>query len=66
MRVYDEEVAFSSYLLTVGDGNEKLHTDIAEDMIQIPEHYLVGSTEELIKIFFPQVDKCYSDKYFVS
>ena len=65
MRVYDEEVTFSSYLFAVGDGSEKVHTDIAEDMIQIPEQYLVGSMEELIKKVFPQVDKFYSDKYFV-
>ena len=66
MRVYGEEVAFSSCLLAVGNGSKKVHTDIAEDIIQIPEQYLGGSIEELIKKVFPQVDKCYSGKYFVS
>ena len=35
-------------------------------MIQIPEQYLVKSTEELIEKVFPKVQYGYSDKYFVS
>ena len=66
MRVYGEEVSFSAYLLAIGDGSENVHTDVGEDIIQIPEEYLVKKIEALIENFFPRVGTCYPDKYFVS
>ena len=65
MRVYGEEVSFSSYLLAIGDGSENVHTDVGEDIIQIPEQYLVKTMEALIEKVFPLVGTCYPDKYFV-
>ena len=53
-------------MLAIGDGSENVHTDVGEDIIQIPEQYLVKTIEALIKKVFPLVGTCYPDKYFVS
>ena len=36
MRVHEDEVALSSYLLGAGNGDEKVYADIGEHMIQVP------------------------------
>ena len=66
MRVYGEEDSFSSYLLAIDDGSENVHADVGEDIIQIPEQYLVKTKEALIEKVLPLVGTCYPDKSFVS
>ena len=51
MRVYGEEVSFSSYLLAIGDGSKNVHTDVGQDIIQIPEQYLGKTIEAFIGKF---------------
>ena len=36
MRVAEDEIQFSSYLLTIGNGTAEVHAEVGEDMIQIP------------------------------
>ena len=48
MRLRREEVDFSSFLLTIGDGTAQVYHHEGEDMIQIPPKYLVNSIDELI------------------
>ena len=36
MRVAQDEITFSSYLLTIGNGTVETYPDVGEDMIQIP------------------------------
>ena len=65
MRIHEVEVTFSSYLLGVDDGDEKIHANIGEDMIQVPQVYLVKTLDGLIEKDFPHINKFYPDKYFV-
>ena len=57
---------FSSFLLTIGDGTAKVHIDRGEDIIQIPQEYLVNSIDELVDNVFPNIEEGYLDKYYVS
>ena len=66
MRVLKDEISFSNYLLTIGNGVAPVFENIGEDTIQIPKEYLVGTLDELISTVFPKVEERYSDKYFVS
>ena len=66
MQLEKEEVDFSSFLLTIGNRTAEMHTDKGEDMIQIPQEYLVNSIDELIEKVFPHIEEGYLDKYFVS
>ena len=66
MRLEKEEVDFSSFLLTIGDGTAEINTDKGEDMIRIPQKYLVKSIDELIDKVFPNIEEGYLDKYYVS
>ena len=43
-----------------------MHSEIGEDMVKIPQEYLVDSTDELIDKVFPELENGYMDKYFVS
>ena len=43
MRVAKDEVDFSAYLLRIGDGTAKVHSQIGQDMIQISQEYLVNT-----------------------
>ena len=63
MRVADDEIDFSQYLLDVGEGKVEIHTELGEDVIQIPKQYLVTSLDELISQVFPGIQSGYSDKY---
>ena len=65
-RVVQEEIAFASYLLRLGNGTAEVHQAAGEDMIQIPTEFLVDSVDDLINKVFPQITEGYSDKYFVS
>ena len=66
MRVDHDEIDFSSYLLTIGDGAAQVHPHIGQDMIQIPQQYLVNAMEELIDKVFPNIEGGYADKYWVA
>ena len=66
MRVYGEEVSFSSYLLANGEGSENVHTNVGEDIIQTPKKHLMKTIEALIEKVFPLAGTCYPDKYFMS
>ena len=66
MRVAEDEIQFSSYLITIGNGTAEVHAEVGEDMIQIPREYLVDTLDELINSVFPQLEEGYADKYFVS
>ena len=66
MRVAEDEIDFSSYLLTIGDGKAQVHPDRGHDMIQIPQQYLVDTMDELIDKVFPNVENGYADKYWIA
>ena len=66
MRLKPDEVDFAKYLLQLGNGTTPLHSEIGEDMVKIPQEYLVNSTDELIDKVFPELENGYMDKYFVS
>ena len=66
MQVDMDEVAFSDYLLTLGNGTAQVHNEVGEDMIQIPKEYLVDTLETMISKVFPRIEEGYADKYFVS
>ena len=66
MRVDKDEVDFSSYLLTTGNGMAQKHPEIGEDAVQIPKKYLVDDLETLINRVFPRIHEGYADKYFIS
>ena len=66
MRLKPDEVHFANYLLQLGNGTTPVHTEIGEDMVKVPNEYLVHSTDELIDKVFPQLENGYMDKYFTS
>ena len=66
MRVAADEVDFAAYLLAIGNGTAEVHTDVGEDIIQIPKEYLVDTMDELINKVFPNIEDGYTDKYFAA
>ena len=66
MRLKPDEVGFANYLLQLGNGTTPVHPEIGEDMVKVPNEYLVHSTDELIDKVFPQLENGYVDKYFIS
>ena len=50
----------------LGNGTVTLHPQGGEDMIKIPQQYLVDTVEELIQKVFPRIEHGYTDKFFVS
>ena len=66
MRVVQDEVDFSSYLLSIGNGTAQVHMEIGDDMIQIPKEFLVESVDALIDKVFPTIFEHYADRYFVA
>ena len=66
MRLKSDEVDFANYLLQLGNGTTPVHPEIGEDMVKVPNKYLVDSTDELIDKVFPQLENGYMDKYFIS
>ena len=65
MHVAMYEIDFSAYVLTTGDGTAGQHPQIKEDMIKLPQEYLVDTLDALIQRVFPNISDGYSDKYFV-
>ena len=47
MRLKPDEVDFAKYLLQLGNGTIPVPSEIGEDMVKIPQQYLVDSTDEL-------------------
>ena len=66
MRLKPDEVVFAKYLLQLGNGTTPVHPEIGEDIVKIPQQYLVSSTNELIDKVFPQLGNKYIDKSFIS
>ena len=66
MRLKPDEVDFAKYMLELGNGTTLVHPEICEDMVKVPQEYLVNLTDELIDKVFPQLEKGYMDKYFIS
>ena len=66
MRVATDEIDFSSYLLRLGDGTEQVYSHIGQDMIQIPEEYLVSTMDDLIDKVFPNVGNGNADRYWIA
>ena len=66
MRVAKDEVDFSSYLLTIGDGTTQTHPEIGQDIIQIPQQYLVDTMDELIDKVFPDIENVETDRYWIA
>ena len=56
MRTDSDEVQFSDYLLKIGNGKEKVFTDIGDSTIKIPGEYLVDSLEGIIDSTFPELE----------
>ena len=61
-----DKVDFAKYLLQLSNGTTPVHPEIGEDMVKIPQEYLVDTTDELIDKVFPELENGYMDKYFVS
>ena len=58
MHVAMDEIDFSAYVLTVGDGTAEQHPEIGEDMIKVPQEYLVDTMDALIQRVFPNIFDC--------
>ena len=56
MRTDVTEVNFSNYLLKIGEGREEHHKNIGENIIKIPDEYLVTSLPLLIESVFPDLE----------
>ena len=65
MRVDPSEVEFSKYLLSIGEGAAEVFTDIGDQVIQVPDEFLVKSLSELVGKVFPEIKDGYGDKYYV-
>ena len=66
MRLKPDEVDFAKYLLDLGNGTTPVHPEIGEGMVKVPQEYLVNSTDDPIDKIFPQLERGYMDKYFIS
>ena len=45
MRLKPDEVDFAKYLLELGSGTTPVHPEIGEDMVKVPQEYLVDSEQ---------------------
>ena len=66
MTVAEDEIDFSAYVFTIGDGKAQVYPEIGKDMIQIPEQYLVDTIDKLIDKVFPDIEDGYPEKYWVA
>ncbi len=66
MHVAVEEVEFSKFLLEIGEGHFPVESEIGEDVICVPDQFLVADVPQLIEAVFPHITGGYADKYFVS
>ena len=46
MRLKSDEDDFAKYLLQFGNGTTPVHPEMGEDMVKIPQAYLIDSTDE--------------------
>ena len=65
MRTDEDEVQFSEYLLSVGQGKEEVFDDLGEFTIKIPDEYLVNSGDELIERVFPNLSTSHDSKELI-
>ena len=56
MRTDPEEIEFSDYILRIGNGEEEVFEDSGENVIKIPDNFLVDSREALIESIFPDLE----------
>ena len=61
MRTDPEEIEFSNYLLSVGEGEEEVFKDLGDFTIKISEEYLVACKEDMIGNVFPSLGTAQSD-----
>ena len=66
MRVDPQEVKFSKYLLSIGEGSAQSFPDIGDQVIQLPPALLVESLPALISKVFPHIEDGYEDKYYAA
>ena len=66
MRVDPGKVEFSKYLLGIGKGTAELFPDIGDQVIKVPDEFLVKSLSELVGKVFPEIQDGYGDKYYVT
>ena len=66
MRVNPKEVEFSKYLLSIGEGCAQVFPNVGDQMIKVPDEFLVRSLSELIAKIFPRIEEGYKDKYYVA
>ena len=65
-RVDPSEVEFSIYLLSIGEGTAEVFPDIGDQVIQVPDEFLVNSLSELVGKVFPELQDGYGDKCYVA
>ena len=66
MRVDPKEFEFSKYLLSIGEGHAQVFPNIGDQVIKVPDEFLVRSLSELIVKIFPRIEEGYKDKYYVA
>ena len=57
---------FSKYLLSIQEGTAEEFPDIGDQVIQVPDEFLVKSLSELFGKVFPEIQDGYGDKYYVA
>ena len=60
------EVEFSKYLLSIGEGHAQVFPNVGDQVIKVPNEFLVRSLSELIAKIFPRIEEGYKDKYYVA
>ena len=66
MRVDPKEVEFSKYILSIGEGRAQVFPNVGDQVIKVPDEFLVRSLSELIAKIFPRIEEGYKDKYYVA
>ena len=66
MRVDPGKVEFSKYLLNIGEGTAEVFPDIGDQVIQVPDEFLVKSLSELVGEVFPEIQDGYGDKCYAT
>ena len=61
MRTDHDEIDFSEYLLSVGEGKEDVFDELSDFAIKIPNEYLVPTKEKLIQKVFPNLNSNQAD-----
>ena len=66
IRVDPKEVEFSKYLLSIGEGRAQVFPNVGDQVIKVPNEFLVRLLSELIAKIFPRIEEGYKDKYCVA